>query len=446
MGNGPGPRATAALRQRDFALLWSGQTVSLAGNGVFTVALPLEVLRLTGSSLDLALIVSARTIPAVVLLLVGGTLVDRLPRRLVMLVSDGCCGLSVGLVAVLIAAGRGRLWELATLSAAFGVASAFFKPASTAITPEIVPGELLVSASSLSSLSQSLAQYLLGPLAGGVIVAATGTAWAFGIDAVSFAVSAGCLAAMRPVARPAASGAPMLDGIREGLRYCRSQPWLWWSMIAVGVANFACYVPLAVLEPLLVRHVFLAGPLALGVLYSASGAGGALASVLAVRWPAPRRPVVAIWAAWAGAGLAAVLLGLAPRVWVAVVFAGLTWCGVTYGNIVWFPLMQRNVPADMLGRASSVDWALSLALAPLGTIAAGAAAGLAGVRATLIVGGAVAAATGAVLLNPAVTAMTGSASPVSRSDAGRALSDGAGPGQGRPGCSGEDDWGGGTGR
>jgi MFS transporter, DHA3 family, tetracycline resistance protein len=238
----------------------------------------------------------------------------------------------------------------------------------------------------------------------------------------------------------------MLEGIRDGLRYCRSQPWLWWSMIAVGVANFACYVPLAVLEPLLVRHVFLAGPLALGVLYSASGAGGALASVLAARWPAPRRPVTAIWAAWAGAGLAAVALGLAPRVWAAVVFAGLTWCGVTYGNILWFPLMQRNVPADMLGRASSVDWALSLALAPLGTIAAGAAAGLAGIRATLIAGGAVAAATGAVLLNPAVTAMTGSVSPVPRQDAGRELSDGALSGQARPSWSAEAHRGRGPGR
>ena len=167
----------------------------------------------------------------------------------------------------------------------------------------------------------------------------------------------------------------------------------------------------------------------------AAGEGGALAA----RWPAPRRPVTASWAAWAGAGLAAVALGLAPRVWVAVVFAGLTWCGVTYGNILWFPFMQRNVPAGMLGRVSSVDWVLSLALAPLGTIAAGAAAGLAGVLATLIAGGAVAAATGAVLLNPAVTAMTGSASPVPGPDAGRELSDGARPRQARPSWSGEAD-------
>ncbi|MGH3410735.1 MAG: hypothetical protein ACRDRJ_50805, partial [Streptosporangiaceae bacterium] len=110
-----------------------------------------------------------------------------------------------------------------------------------------------------------------------------------------------------------------------------------------------------------------------------------------------------IWAAWSGTGLAAVGLGLAPWLWLALVFAGLAWAGVTYGNVLWFPLMQREVPGDMLGRASSVDWMLSLALAPLGTIAGGAVAGLAGVRLALVIGGSIAAATGSVLLVPGVT-------------------------------------------
>jgi MFS transporter, DHA3 family, tetracycline resistance protein len=403
MSSDPAPRATNALRHRDFALLWSGQTVSLVGNGVFTVALPLEVLRLTGSSLELALVISARTIPAVLLLLVGGTVVDRMSRRVVMLVSDAVCAVCVGVAAILIAAGAAGLWELAALSATFGIASAFFKPASTAIPADILPPGLLVSASSLSSLSQSLGQYLVGPLAGGVIVAATGAAWAFGLDAISFVVSAGCLAAMHPVPGPAGPAPPVLAGIREGLRYCRSQPWLWWSMIAVGIGNLACIVPLAIFQPLLVRQVFHAGPAALGVMYAACGAGGALASLYAGRFPAPRRRVGAIWAGWSGAGLAAVGLGLAPWLWLAVVFAGLAWAGVTYGNVLWFPLMQEEVPANLLGRASAVDWMLSLALAPAGTIAGGAVAALAGVRLALVLGGSVAAAMGAVVLLPSVT-------------------------------------------
>jgi hypothetical protein len=111
---------------------------------------------------------------------------------------------------------------------------------------------------------------------------------------------------------------------------------------------------------------------ALGVLFAASGAGGALAAAVAARWQPPR-PLRAIWAAWGGAGLAAVLLGLAPDMTTAVIFGGLTWCGVSYGNVLWFPMMQRYVPAGMLGRASAVDWTLSLALVPLGTVAAGTA-------------------------------------------------------------------------
>lgn len=397
------PQRMRVLRERDFALLWSGQTVSLAGNGVFTVALPLEVLRLTGRPIDLGLVASARTIPTVLLLLAGGTVVDRVSRRTVMLASDCVCGISVGLVALLIATGRSGVWELAALSAVFGFASAFFKPASTAIVADILPHDLLLPASSLITLSQSAAQFLLGPLLGGLIVAFTGNAWAFGLDAISFVVSAACLAAMHRTEPPPGESSPMLAGMREGVRYCRSQPWLWWSMIALGIANLACFVPFAIMETLLVRRVFHAGPVALGVIFAASGIGGALASVYAARRPAPSRRVGAMWAAWAGAGAAVAALGLAPHLWVAVALAMATWFGVTYGNILWTPLMQQEVPPELLGRASSVDWMFSLALTPLGSVVGGVLATLFGVRPTLIIGGVIAAATGVVLLVPRVT-------------------------------------------
>lgn len=397
------PKRMRVLRERDFALLWSGQAVSLAGNGVFTVALPLEVLRLTGRPIDLGLVASARTIPTVLLLLAGGTVVDRVSRRTVMLASDCVCAISVGLVALLIATGRSGVWELAALSAVFGLASAFFKPASTAIVADILPHELLLPASSLISLSQSAAQFLLGPLLGGLIVAFTGNAWAFGLDAISFVVSAACLAAMRRTEPPPGESSPMLAGMRDGVRYCRSQPWLWWSMIALGIANLACFVPFAIMETLLVRRVFHAGPVALGIMFAASGVGGALASVYAARRPEPRRRVGTIWAAWAGAGAAAAALGLAPHLWVAIALAVATWFGVTYGNILWYPLMQQEVPPELLGRASSVDWMFSLALAPLGSVVGGVLATLFGVRPTLVIGGVIAAATGVVLLVPRVT-------------------------------------------
>ena len=104
-------------------------------------------------------------------------------------------------------------------------------------------------------------------------------------------VGAGRLAVMRRTKRPATTRLSMVEGIREGLRYCRSQAWLWWSMLAVGVANLACYVPFLILQPLLVSQVFHAGAVALGIMYAASGAGGAIASAIAARLPTPRRRV-----------------------------------------------------------------------------------------------------------------------------------------------------------
>ncbi len=149
--------AGSVLRHRNFALLFSGQAVSLAGNGAFMVALPLEVLQLTSSPLALALVVSGQTASTVLLLLIGGTLVDRLSRRLLMLMSDTVCGVSVSLMTILVIIREVYLWELFLLSVIFGAAGAFFKPAATAIVRDILPSELLVSASSLSSFSQSLA-------------------------------------------------------------------------------------------------------------------------------------------------------------------------------------------------------------------------------------------------------------------------------------------------
>lgn len=397
---GPYPSIVgSALRHRNFALLWSGQAVSIAGNGAFTVAMPLEVLRITNSSLDLALVVSARTVPSVILLLIGGTFVDRVSRRTVMLVSDTACGISVSLLALLVASGRARLWEFFLLSVIFGSASAFFRPASTAIVRDILPADLLVSASSLTSLSESLALYLLGPLTGGILMAAIGPGWAFGIDGASFAVSAACLAAMRGITGVRATRSRLLADAMDGLRFCYEQRWLWYSMLGLGTVNLVCFVPIAILRPLLVQNVFHAGGIALGVMYAAAGGGGALASLAATRWGTPPRHRVArMWSAWAVAGLCAAAIGLSPWLWMAAAFGGLSWGLAVYGNILWLPLLQQETPPELLGRVSSVDWMLSVALSPLGTVASGAAAAVVGVRLTLVAGGALGAAAGGILL------------------------------------------------
>jgi MFS family permease len=387
----PDSHAGTLFRHRNFVLLWGGQAISLIGNGIFVVALPLTVLHLTSSPLALALVVSGQVIATVVLLLVGGAVVDRLPRRFLMLTADAVCGISVSLVAVLVVSGVARLWELFVLTLIFGAAGAFFKPAATAIVRDILPADLLVPASSLRSVSQSLSGLVIGPLTGGLIVATAGAGWAFGIDGASFAVSAACLASMRNVPRVKATSTRILEGVA-----C--------SIVALGIGNLVIFYPFFILVPLLVKNVFHGGAFALGIFFAANGAGSLVASLATARRGMPSRPVMTIWTTCAAAGACLALVGASPWFWVSVFFTGLGLGLVSYANILWFPLVQHETPAELLGRVSSIDWLFSLAFSPLGALAAAAAAATFGVRAALIAGGMIAVATGSVLFVPGVRA------------------------------------------
>jgi MFS family permease len=392
----------AALRHRDFALLWSGQSVSLVGDGVYTVALALETLRIDNHPLALSLVLAARLLPTVLFLVAGGVIVDRVPRRLAMLASDSIRGVAVGVVAVLVAVGTLQVWELVVISAVFGAADALFYPAATAVTPEILPAELLLQGSALNHTSQTVAQALIGPALGGLVVATLGYEWGFAIDALSFAVSAGCVLAMASRSRPEPSGNSPLAEAREGLRYVRSQRWLWVSLAGAGLANFAAFSPLGVLMPLLVRNVLHQGPLALGLVLAAGGVGGGAIAVVVARFGAPRRRITSMWIGWAVSAAGIVGLSLAPDVWFAGAFAFVITGTLMYGNVLWNPIMQQLVPPDLLGRASSVDWLVSLSLSPLGVLVSGALAGVIGTRLTMLIGGCVSFALCGILFVPGV--------------------------------------------
>lgn len=399
--------ALPALRHRNFAYYWIGQTASITGNGVFRVALPLEVLHLTGSVADLGYILAADQGPMVLLLLLGGVIVDRFSRRTVMLVADVVAGLATVLVAVAIAAGAIHLWSLFALSVVIGAANSVYFPASAAILPDLLPTEDLGSGNGLISMSQSLGQYLAGPLLGGVIIAVSGTALGFEVDGATFLLSAAALALIRGVVsrgeRAAGrAGASVFAEIRAGLRYTLSRRWLSFNMTAVALVNLLSYIPMLVVVPLLVSENFHAGSDALGVVYAASGLGGALASVLLPRPTAPRARLTAMWVA-IGLGTASVaLLGLAPKLWLAVVFSALLWAGATYGNLLYNTLMQERIPPRLLGRVASLDVMVGLSTGPLGFLLGGVVAGAVGARPTLVVGGLVAAAMSLVAFVPGV--------------------------------------------
>jgi hypothetical protein len=386
------PALPGALRHRDYALLWGGQTVSVVGDGIYTIAVALETLRVSDHASTLAYVQAARVAPNALLLLLAGALVDRLPRRLVVLSTDALRAGAVALLAALVAAHAMSITWLVVLSAVVGIGDAFFYPAYRAIMPELLPTDLLTQGNAFNSASQTVGLSFLGPAVGGVIVAAGGTGTALAIDAGTFVMSAFCLLMMGHVPAPAPSGRSLVADARQGIRWTMRQRWLWYGTIAGGLANFAAFSPTAVTWPLIVRDVLHQGPAAYGATFAAAGAGGLLAAVVAGRLGSPRRRMSVIWAAWAAAAVAVAGVGVAPDVIVVATCGAITFFGLTYGNLLWGALMQMAVPAQMLGRASSVDWLFSICLSPLGVVFAGALASSIGVRATVLVGAAVAAA------------------------------------------------------
>src|SRR5207244_7449196 len=143
-------RILEPLRERDFALFWTGWTVSLIGDGFFFVAIAWQVYDLWNVPTSLALVGVAQTAPVVAFVLVGGVVTDRFERRLVLIASSALRGICVAALGILAVTGAIELWQIFAIAVVFGAGQAFQGPAAGAIVPDLVPARLLVQANSLS--------------------------------------------------------------------------------------------------------------------------------------------------------------------------------------------------------------------------------------------------------------------------------------------------------
>ncbi|HTJ75032.1 MAG TPA: MFS transporter [Acidimicrobiales bacterium] len=390
------PGLLAPLRDRSFALLWTGMSVSLMGDGILLVALAWKVYELSNAPVALAAVGVAMTVPHVALLLVGGVVGDRFDRRRVMMASDAVRGLAVALLGALALSGHLRLWHVLGLIAVYGAATAFFGPAFDAVVPDIVPADQLVQANAIDQFARPLALRMVGPALGGLLLAAGGAATAFLVDAATFAVSIGCLLGVRPAAyrdepEPAESPSVLAD-VRDGLRYVRANAWLWATFVAAAFAYLLFMGPVEVLLPYLIKNELHAGPGVFGAVLAVGGLG-ALAAALAVgRLGTPRRSMRFVYLAWTGSTLMLAVYAVVGAAWqvmaVSLAFSALE----SAGTVVWLTVKQRLVPRALLGRVSSLDWFISTGLVPLSFAVTAPLAAAVGARATFLVAGVLGAA------------------------------------------------------
>ena len=271
-----GFRLLRPLRVRNFALLWSGMTISLLGDGMYTVAIAWTAYELSGAPTALSLVGLSATVPQLVLVLLGGVVSDRFERWRVMLGADVLRAVIVAMIGALALADVLRLWQLVALVALYGIGTAMFVPAITALVPELVPSDRLLEANALNQVSRPLMLRFLGPALGGLLIAKLGVGWAFVADAASFGAS---LAALVAIGRGAAAElerrvrSSIVREVGEGLAFARSQPWLLGTLLGSSLAMLFFYGPVYVLLPFVVKHVLGGSAGDLGLVFAAGGIG-----------------------------------------------------------------------------------------------------------------------------------------------------------------------------
>lgn len=373
---------TGPLAERQFRLLWIGQTASAAGDALIFVAVAFAVLQVGGSAADLGIVFAAFTVANVALVLAGGVWADRLPRQLVMVACDVVRGVAEVILALLLLSGTAQVWHIAVGAAVIGGAGAFFGPASLGLIPQTVSAGRLQQANALIGLSRNGTR-IFGPPIAGALIALSSVGVVFFVDAVTFAVSAVSLLMLRPTPREprAAEPQPFLAELASGWREVTARPWIVAAICTFAISNMAA-APFIILGPVVAQD-HLGGAAAWGLILTGGGIGGVIGGVLALRLR-PRRPLLIGFLIMAATSIPPLaLVGPLP----VLLIAGssmLSLVAIELANTWWYTMLQQHVPEHARSRVSSYDWLVSLVFQPLGFLLAGPLAAWIGLPATLI--------------------------------------------------------------
>ncbi|MCW2879229.1 MAG: transporter [Sphaerisporangium sp.] len=397
------PRRGGLLRDRDFRLLWIGETASSFGSTLTAVALPLvAITTLRAGTFVVALLTAAAWVPWMLIGLPAGAWVDRLPRRPVMLICDAVSLLAFLSVPVAAWWGVLTIGHLLAVALLAGTAKVFFQTAYQVYMPAIVgTGDLREGNAKLQG-GESAAQ-VAGPGAGGVMAQVFGAVSGLLIDAASFLVSAFCLLAIRireaPVVRTRRS-TTLRQEIGEGLRFVSRDPYLRVLTVFGATSNLALVGYQAILVVFLVREVGVS-PGTVGGLIAATSLGG-VAGAAGATWIARRLGSAhALLACEVLAAPFGLLIPLAsPGAGLAFVVVGglIVVAGVVAGNVIKSSFRQTYCPRHLMGRVSVSMQFVNYGTIPLGALLGGALGDSIGTRPSMWIMTGGLALTGLVLL------------------------------------------------
>ena len=375
--------APSAFQHRDFTLFW----ISLISEGfalqMAFVAIGWQVYAARGKPLDLGLVGLAEFLPLLLLALPAGHLADRLPRRH-LLASMLALNVVVLLGLLLVTrSGTNAVWPFFALAFVQGTGSAIGAPAGRALTPSLVPEEILVSALAQRSIAFQLSA-VVGPALGGILFAIHAEL-VYGVAIVLSLVGLASVLAMQTGRTPAAVGAVELDEVLAGVRLIRRTKVL---LGAISLDLFAVLFGGAVaLLPVFAKDVLDVGPVGLGFLRTAPAVGSLVSALLIARYPIRRRAGRMLFGVVAGFGACMIVFGLSRTMWLSMLAlalgAGLDMVSVVLRQTI-LPLVT---PDELRGRVNAVEMVFISASNELGAFESGVAAALVGAVPAVVLGG-----------------------------------------------------------
>lgn len=391
--------SSAQTDRRPLVALLTANAISLAGNQITTLAIPWYVLATGGSAAEVGLVGFFTILPAVIAGFFGGGIVDRFGRKRISIISDLASGLTVSLIPLLHETIGLHLWQLLILVFCGALLDAPGNNARQSIMPDLIATSG-VSSEAANSAYQTVFRFaqLLGPIAGGLLIAALGETNVLVIDAVTFLASALIVLRFVPADRPRPrTNQHYARELIEGLKFIHADRVLFWLALLVAIMNFVDSALFSAMFPVYVNHEYDSARV-LGLAFGVLGGGGVLGAILYGIWGArlPRRATFIT--CFSFVTLAPFMLALNPPLWVILPVFFIE--GIMAGpiNPVLMVVRQERVPDELRGRVFGSFGAMAWVTMPAGVLIGGLAADAIGLSAGFLIGGIIYAVTVAAMI------------------------------------------------
>ena len=392
------PSTFAAMQHRNFRLWFLGQTLSLMGTWMQSVAQGWLVYDLTGSKFALGAVSFVGTLPTLFLMLPAGALADRVPRRQVLLATQTTMMILAFVLAALTATGVLQVWHVGLLAVGLGIANSFDAPARQALAVEMVQDRRdLMNAIALNSTIFNLAR-IVGPAVGGLVLAALGAAWCFALNGLSFlAVLVALLMMKLPNAPQEVRTDPLTVQIAAGVKYVLETPPVRTMTALVAVSSLFGF-SYAVLLPAFAVDVLRVGEAGLGGLNAATGVGALVGSLIVASMGSFHRKGLLLTAGSLIFPATLLFFAFSRSFWLSSALLSVVGLAFVTQNAICNTLIQSIVPDSLRGRVMAVYMLMFFGTTPFGSLQAGTVAQALGPAAGVAVGAGITLAFALVVL------------------------------------------------